>query len=632
MSKIQILPEILSNKIAAGEVVERPASVAKELIENAIDAESTKIIVEIENGGRSLIQVADNGVGMSRDDALLSLERYATSKIHTDQDLFGIRTLGFRGEALPSIASVSRFEMITRDAASETGTAVQVEGGKIKQVSAVGAPVGTMISVRQLFFNTPARRKFLKSGQTEMGHLAETIAAIALGCPRIHFRLLHNAKPVKSWPLTADPLDRVLAVLGHDIRHDLHAIRAETPAAAVSGWISAPDLTRSTSQKMYLYVNGRYIRDRGLQHALFEGYRGRLMKGRFPVAVIFIQVPCDQLDVNVHPTKHEVRFSGYQAVYNLLKQAVLDAWEKAGRPPWRNRPSATGEKVAAGTLFTSPSSPAPAINRRPLSTTPFPTSPADRPETVSSRQDEDREPSAISESIQPYEAGNAGTGSPGRQSVSERLVRKPTPSPPQQTLWEKKDTTSLRVIGQAHNTYIICESDDGLVLVDQHAAHERILFEQLKAGAAGASPAIQKLLMPEIIDLGYKEAAILEQLIPELQQYGLTIDPFGGRTFAIKSAPALIADRELRPLLLAMIDRVADVGFSEGIEKIMDACRILMACHGALRAHQRLSEKEMKQLIHQLERCENSSHCPHGRPIWIQWPLPSLEKMFKRIV
>ncbi|MFZ5569527.1 MAG: DNA mismatch repair endonuclease MutL [Thermodesulfobacteriota bacterium] len=628
MPKIQILPEILTNKIAAGEVVERPASVAKELIENAIDAESAKIIVEIENGGRSLIRVADNGVGMSRDEALLSLERYATSKIRTDQDLFRISTLGFRGEALPSIAAVSRLEMITRDAASETGTAVQVEGGRIKQVTAVGAPVGTMISVRHLFYNTPARRKFLKSGQTEMGHLAETVAAIALGCPGIHFRLIHNERPLKSWPLSADPLERVLSVLGHDLRHDLHAIRAETPSAAVRGWISSPELTRSSSQKTYVYVNGRYIRDRGLQHALFEGYRGRLMKGRFPVAVIFIEVPFDQLDVNVHPTKHEVRFSGYQTVYDLLKQAVTDVWARAARPPWQRQPSPVPGSVESGKRFPSPAS---VHDCRTGAENAFPL-PAGKPEGFPHCTAADSSPPAVSERLPSYGGGRNGIEFPEPSPALNPSRREPAPVKPQQTLWEKPESVSFRVIGQAHNTYIICESDEGVILVDQHAAHERILFEQLKAGAESARPAVQRLLMPEIIDLGYKEAAILEQLLPDLQQNGLAIDPFGGRSFAVKSAPALIADREMRPLILAMIDRVADVGFSRGMEAVMDECRILMACHGALRAHQRLSEKEMDHLIRQLEQCGNPSHCPHGRPIWIRWSLPSLEKLFKRIV
>ena len=342
MSRIKILPEILSNKIAAGEVVERPASVVKELLENSIDAGSTRIIIDIENGGRSLIRISDNGSGMNHDDALLSIERYATSKIHNDTDLFSIRTLGFRGEALPSIASVSRFSMITRDRDSETGTHILADGGRIRNVSEAGTPIGTMIEVKQLFFNTPARRKFLKSTNTEMGHIAETISGVALGRPEIGFQLVHNGKKIKTWPLAKDPFDRVSAVFGQDIRSDLHEIELKTEDASVFGWISSPSLTRSSSQKIYLYVNGRFIRDRGLQHALFEGYRGRLMKGRFPVAVLFIQVPYEQLDVNVHPTKHEVRFTGYRKVYETLKASVFKAWDRIDHPKKRSYASEKG--------------------------------------------------------------------------------------------------------------------------------------------------------------------------------------------------------------------------------------------------------------------------------------------------
>jgi DNA mismatch repair protein MutL len=283
-SKIKILPEILSNKIAAGEVVERPSSVVKELVENALDANSTRIIVEVEKGGRSLIRVSDNGEGMGHDDALLAIERYATSKIYKDQDLFSIKTLGFRGEALPSIASVSRFSLMTRDKKAEAGTEIIVEGGKIKNVSDVGAPTGTMITVKQLFFNTPARRKFLKTINTEMGHIADTMANIALGWPHVQFKLLHNAKTVKSWSLASDHVDRIADVLGKGVKDDLHRIQFGESNLSVAGWISDPRVTRSTSRGIYLYVNGRFVRDRTIQHALLSGYTSRLMKGRFPVA------------------------------------------------------------------------------------------------------------------------------------------------------------------------------------------------------------------------------------------------------------------------------------------------------------------------------------------------------------
>jgi DNA mismatch repair protein MutL len=296
MSRIKILPEILSNKIAAGEVVERPASVVKELVENALDAQSRRIIVEVEKGGRALIRVSDDGSGMSHDDALLALERYATSKIYTDQDLFSINTLGFRGEALPSIAAVSRFEMVTRAQAEDAGTGISVDGGKIKKVFETGAPTGTMIAVKQLFFNTPARRKFLKSVTTEMSHIADTVARIALAQPDVQFRLIHNNKTVKNWPAVESPRQRVIDIIGRDVQDNLHPMQYARPGIKISGWISTPRVTRSTSRGMYMYVNRRFVRDRIIQHALFQGYSQRLVKGQFPVAAVFIDVAPETVD------------------------------------------------------------------------------------------------------------------------------------------------------------------------------------------------------------------------------------------------------------------------------------------------------------------------------------------------
>ncbi len=615
MSRIKILPEIISNKIAAGEVVERPASVVKELVENAIDAKSTRIMVEIEKGGRSMIRISDNGIGMNHDEALLSLERYATSKIHNDSDLFSIQTLGFRGEALPSIASVSRFSMITRDEASETGIHIQVDGGKIKKVSEIGAPTGTMITIKQLFYNTPARRKFLKSINTEMGHIAETVASIALGWPESQFRLNHNDKKVKDWPLAPDPFGRVLSVLGRDMRGALHKITFETEDVSISGWISAPTITRSTSQKIYLYVNGRYIRDRGLQHALFEGYRGRLMKGRFPVAVLFIDVPFEQLDVNVHPTKHEVRFSGYRNVYEALKAAVFKSWDSIEKSKWKHAEAPAIDNSDQESFVMSPP---PKERDIPLwkgqtKRLPFTS------DTLRSKGK-----AIVSEPAKDYSATeqHASAGRETSFADTERAVGKE----------EGRKFGRLKVLGQFHNTYIICESDSGLMLIDQHAAHERILYEKLKTRSSTNPYPAQKLLIPETFDIGYREASVLEKLIPDFKQFGLEVEPFGGNTFVVKSVPALISDHEVSPLILSMVEKVMDMGFSQGIQQVLEECLIIMACHGAIRANHSLSDIEMKALLDQLDQCDNPSHCPHGRPTWISWTLNSLEKSFKRIV
>ena len=615
MSKIKILPEILSNKIAAGEVVERPASVVKELVENAIDAKSTKINIEIGQGGRSLIRISDNGVGMAHDDALLAIERYATSKIYNDDDLYAINTLGFRGEALPSIASVSKFTIITKDKSSVSGTRIDIEGGKIKKVSDAGAPDGTMISVHHLFFNIPARRKFLKTVNTEMGHIGDVVSCCALARPDIQFRLIHNQKEIKNWPSVRSPIDRVIDVLGSDLQSSLYPFDYNDGYVTLSGWTSDPAITRSTSQKIYLFVNGRLIRDRGIQYAIFEGYRGRIMKGRFPVAVLFIDLPPDQVDVNVHPTKHEVRFARQRQVYEAVKTGVLNIWQNQPKAQWANpKPP-----------------PAEVKETRPLS---FNRPPANKPELYDfivkrSNSTPEQWPSKVSANPFPPEAENKA---PETLTIQNKPFQQ-APASRQAHLWEQKKFADATVIGQFNNTYILCEGNGELIVVDQHAAHERIAYERLKkARRSNRLPSSQKLMIPETFDLGYRETAIIEQMIDDLNSIGLEIEHFGGNTFVVKSVPVLIADREIRPLIIEIAEAMDAYGYSPGLEDSLDQCIILMACHSAIRAHQSLSIKEMKELLVQLDQCENPFHCPHGRPTFVQWSVKILEKSFKRVL
>ena len=598
MSKIKVLPEILSNKIAAGEVVERPASIVKELIENALDAGSSRIMIEVKKGGRSLIRVSDNGVGMSRDDAMLSLERYATSKIYTDGDLFAINTLGFRGEALPSIAAVSKFCLITRDETASSGTEIVVHGGTIKKVSEIGAPRGTMVTAEHLFFNMPARRKFLKTVTTETGHIVDAITKIALGWPDVQFRLSHNEKLVKNWPATGDFADRIVDVLGIDIKDDLCKVEFSADDFSITGWISSPRNTRRTSRGIHVYVNGRSVRDRIIQHGLFEGYSGRLVKGQFPLAVLFIHVPYDQVDVNVHPAKHEIRFARQKNVHEAVRRAVQEALQHSDQSGWT----------------------VPALRKSRTSV----------------------EKPGIGEGLADFEKPEKERKAPSFRKNGIFDLHRPSSSPMQdpipaeaavQTmLWEKKRFGDLRVIGQFRDMYILCESGDGLVLIDQHAAHERILFEQLKHRYQERRKTTQKLLIPETIDLGYREAKILERLIPNLLDFGLEIVPFGGDTFAVKAVPLLLKTKEIKPLVIEMVEKTAQIGFSSGMETVIDRCIELMACHGAVRANQKLSDQEIRELLHQLDTCDQPSNCPHGRPTWISWSVRDLEKLFKRIV
>jgi DNA mismatch repair protein MutL len=640
MSKIKILPEILSNKIAAGEVVERPASVVKELVENALDAGSSRIMIDIEKGGRALIRVSDNGRGMGRDDALLALERYATSKIYKDQDLFRIHTLGFRGEALPSIAAVSRFTLVSRDQSADAGTQISVEGGKIKDVTDVGAPKGTMVTVRQLFFNTPARRKFLKTIGTEMGHIADRVASIALGHPGVQFRLTHNDNIVKDWPTTSTPLDRVVNVLGGDLKNSLHSIEYQDNAVSISGWISSPRVTRRTSRGLFIYVNGRFVRDRSVQHALFEGYSQRLVKGQFPIAALFITVPFEEVDVNVHPTKSEVRFARQRDVHEAVKQAVAHTLIAADKTSWDTRGDFKEE------TFT-PQGRVSETAQRDFGLRPVGTIGAYAPEGKWNSDLGLKKSEVKSRSYSYSSNGDKHRGIPDEHDA-QRATRNPQPvtrhqqpatrnAPPathltQTTIWQKKRFGDMRIIGQLHNTYIICEADEGLILIDQHAAHERILFERFSDRQIHSPKAAQRLLVPETVELGYREAGVLEELIPNLAELGLDVEPFGGNTFVIKSVPPLLAEREVKPLLIEIVEKIVEMGSSSGLAEILDECRMVMACHGAIRANQALSDEQISGLMNQLDECQNPSHCPHGRPTWIRWSIRTLEKSFKRVV
>ncbi len=621
MSKIRILPEILSNKIAAGEVVARPASVVKELVENSIDAGSSRIMVEIEQGGRKLIRVSDNGQGMGRDDALLCLERYATSKITRDPDLFAIRTLGFRGEALPSIASVSRFTLVTRETNADVGSQIEVAGGRINKVSDVGAPPGTLVTVAGLFYNTPARRKFLKSIDTEMGHIADTIASMALCRPSVQFRLSHNNRIVKSWAPAAEPVDRVVDVLGASIKKELYTVDRDSEDLEIGGWIASPRVSRSTSRGIYLFVNDRWVKDRVIQHALLAGYTGRLMKGQYPVSVLFLKVPFNQVDVNVHPTKHEIRFVRQKRVHDTVRDAVAETLSQSDPTRWKATLPRTAESVQRPANVSEPYSgygmPHTPDHQGPPSDDSIYGTAASTAYSAVAENRQEPLPSAdpVNTAAPPALNPTTRSGQPTQQSP----------------LWKQRFFADLAYIGQYQGTYIICESRDGLMLIDQHAAHERIVFEQLKRRSNARRPAAQRLLMPETIDLGFREAQILEKLAPELDRYGLEIEPFGGNTFVVKAVPTLLDNAGIPELVTQLVEKTAEIGVGAGMETIMDECLMVMACHNAIRAHQQLSEAQIKAMLEQLDACDNPSHCPHGRPIWIRWSLKELEKQFQRI-
>jgi DNA mismatch repair protein MutL len=612
MSAIRILPEILSNKIAAGEVVERPASVVKELVENALDAQSTRISVEIEKGGRSLIQVSDNGIGLSRDDALLALERYATSKIHREEDLFGIGTLGFRGEALPSIASVSRMTLVTCARGEDVGTEIIIAGGKIAKVSDTGAPPGTLISVRQLFFNTPARRKYLKTVTTEMAHIAEVVTGFALGWPGVHFRLSHNNKVLKTWPAASAPEERVVDVLGREFKQACFRVAHKDDHVDMEGWIASPRIFRTTSRNIHVFVNGRFVRDRMIQQALFQGFSGRLVKGQFPVAVLFIQLPYGEVDVNVHPTKSEVRFLNPKAVRAAIVSAVSQKLAETERPAWQVPDTTAGGASHREPNIAESGKPFARERQTPGVQTRF-DQPPDR--SVSGVD------TAAMQRTMGFQSGNFSPSDPQSKAVSDT----------QHQLWEAPPDR-LEVIGQFRQSYIVCESAGELILIDQHAAHERVLYEQLKKQFDGSAVAAQQLLVPEVIEMAFREANVFTGMLGDLDKFGLEIEHFGQNAFVVKSIPALVAPGKIRQLINELVEKAIDTGVSPGLEKSIDDVLAVMACHGVIRANQTLREPEMRALLEQLLTCDNPSNCPHGRPTWIRWSIRSIEKSFRRVM
>ncbi|MCP4020555.1 MAG: DNA mismatch repair endonuclease MutL [Desulfobacteraceae bacterium] len=591
MAKIKILPEILSNQIAAGEVVERPSSVVKELVENSIDANATSITVEIEKGGKSVIRISDNGDGLSREDALLSIERYATSKIFTGDDLFSISTMGFRGEALPSIASVSKFTLTTKEKKSQIGTQIEISGGKVLNVMDAGAPAGTMVEVNRLFFNTPARRKFLKSEKTEAGHIADAVSGIALGNPDVGFRLFFNKKLQKNFPLSDGLYQRCVGVLGKDSANKLASLDFQDKGIKIQGFCTFPEITRSTSARIFLFVNNRLVYDRGLVSAIFQGYKGRIMKSRFPLAAVFVDLDYDKVDVNVHPSKRQVRFVDHQRVYRALTQAVA---------------SALSASQTRSVKFSKPAHDLP----KPV--------PEYHPRFHEWTQNESLKVA------EPALEWGAVTEKGGRPLQALGCVET------QQAF--KLNMEGPRILGQVMGTYIVAENKDGLMLVDQHAAHERIVYERLKKRYENLDISRQDLVVPETLDLNFKEAALLSDILADLASLGILVEPFGGNTFVIKSVPSIIDEKQIKPVVLEILDNIIENKMESSTEHWLDECLILMACHTAIRANKPMVFREMATLIADLEKCNDPLHCPHGRPTIFSMDKGQIEKLFKRVV
>jgi DNA mismatch repair protein MutL len=571
MGLIRILSEKVASQIAAGEVVERPASVVRELIDNSIDAGAARILIKIENGGRNLIRVADNGTGMDRDDLLLCAERHATSKISELSDLFSVRTLGFRGEAVPSIAAVSRMAITSRTMDQLVGFRLKLQGGKIKEIEETGAPVGTTVEVKDLFFNTPARKKFLRSAPTETDHIVDTLSRIALPFTTLSFRLDDRDKTLLSLPSVDSDVNRLSALFGHEVAGSMIPVEREVEGIGLNGYLSPPEWDRARGDHLFVYVNRRSVRERLLTHAVIEGYGSRLMKGRYPYAVIFIEIDPTLVDVNVHPAKQEVRFHQNRLVHDAVKTVVEESLR---------------QKAAA--LF--------------------------------------RVPALASESMG-EKAGRIGDPAGGYAAYPTEATISREPEP-QVSLMIKESPV---VLGQLKETYILCETKDGLLLVDQHAAHERRVFEKLKKSYDSATLECQPFLIPPTVEFSPSESRAILKKIGELSQLGIALEHFGGGTFMVRSVPNILVDVHWESFLREVLPLFEEQGPVKG-DQMVERLLALMACHGAIRAGQRLSKEEMITLVEQLDEVEVPTNCPHGRPVFKRLSFYEIEKMFRRVL
>jgi DNA mismatch repair protein MutL len=643
MNRVRLLPEQVANQIAAGEVVERPASVVKELVENALDAGAGRIVVEIQAGGRAMIRVTDDGTGMSRDDALMSLERHATSKIKTAQDLHAITTMGFRGEALPSLASVSRMTMTSREreGASPEATQIVIHGGKILEVKAAGAPTGTCIEARQLFYNLPARRKFLRSEETERAHIQHYLILAALANPAVAFTFIQEGRTVWQLPGIASApeghpfkalLDRLHALYGTEERFIQVDHEALLPIPAFSegeppeeprqlvvwGFAGEPGVSRSTRENQHLFVNRRPVENRGLNFALLEGYHNALMKGRYPVCCLFLEIDPMEVDVNIHPAKREVKFRREQAVRQIVSQAVRHALLEH---------HAAGQAAAAAMVAT----PNPA----------FPSAPAPAPEITHTAVDLPIFQAAARDvpTMPPTPAVPVVNPPQAHQEplLPQTAFRPPVPGPsktvpPFDAAPVPLLDVPLRMVGVLGRLYVVLESDRGLVLLDQHAAHERVLYEQMLARADQGQAPSQRLLLPDTIELSARDAQFLREQLPLLNRLGVGLSEFGERTYLLDALPPFAPAGNARQFVLDILDELKAAGQSVNSWRLGENVVAKTVCRHAVKARDPLTEPEILTLIEDLRRCAMPYTCPHGRPTLIELNFRELEKRFGRVV
>lgn len=641
MSIIRILPEAVANKIAAGEVVERPASVVKELMENSLDAGATRVDVAVEAGGKRRICVTDDGTGMTRDDAMLAFERHATSKIRTADDLFEISTLGFRGEALPSIAAVARIELDTRHQSEDCGTRIEIAGGKLRDVKESSWPQGTRIDLHDLFFNTPARRKFLKAESTELGHIATLVTHYALAHPERSFRLVSLTNEILNVSPVATARERVYQVLGGqmlDQMVEVAPVERQMPPPSfasmeeeneppepiivrVFGFASRPEIHKLNRNQIYFFVNRRLVRDRLILHAITDAYRNILPSGISPVALVFLEIPAAEVDVNVHPSKIEVRFRRSQFVHDLVRDTIRQALI-AARPV----PAFPASKTAS----TSDTLGADAADR--LSDEPPGMKGAEILRAGSSQRTESRNDFHLSSPRPAPENARLPLGdvalspyAPPPEFSGSGLSAPDTSSPVSEL------PSDLIPLGQVEESFIVATNAQGLWIVDQHAAHERVLFDRHVHQRAEKKVEGQRLLMPIVIELKPAQQAVYQEIAGELAANGFEVEPFGQRTVAVKSAPAEIRAEDVERLLVEILDGVGEEAGGLSLEDLRLKIAASVSCHAAIKIHMRLDQSKMAWLLRALGESQAPMTCPHGRPIVLRYGVKELQKAFKRI-
>jgi DNA mismatch repair protein MutL len=635
--RIRVLPPALADQIAAGEVVERPASVVKELCENALDAEARRIEVEIEAGGRRLVRVVDDGCGMTAEEARLALGRHATSKIASADDLWGLLTFGFRGEALPSIAAVSRLTVRTRMAASPGGFRLVVEAGSETDAGEVGMAPGTQLEVRDLFFNTPARLKFLKAEATETANVSEAVLRLALAHPGAHFRLRANGRTLLDLPAHPSMGERVRAALARRGASALHEAAGAEAGVEVRAFLASPEEAASTPRSTFLFVGRRFVRDRSLLHALGMGYGELLEKGRYPLAALFVEVPGQELDINVHPQKLEVRFARAQEVYGAVRHVVAAAvarapWLAGGAvrayslPPWRGE---AGERGGAGRpgagagggerlRFHGGATPPAAREVR---------APAWPPARAADSPEPPAGPLPGAETLDAWLATESARAADGPPEAAA-----PPPPSPEVAVAEDAFFARLSYVGQLHRTYLICEGPGELILVDQHAAHERVVFQRLRTAHQQRAVVRQRLLFP--IPIEADEVAAASAANPEtremLASLGFEVEPFGAQALLLRAVPGLLEKVDPKPLLLDVLHNLAEGTRPSLAGDRLDHLFATMACHSVVRAGDVLGREQAVALLAQLDAVDLRSHCPHGRPVLLRMSLSDIERRFGR--